>query len=301
MLNVTLRRFEAFLAIVERGSFVAAADQLGITQPSISAHISALEKQIGGSVFERVKGRKPVLTELGRGIVVHARELIAEADDLQADVAILRSNAGQKVLFSCQRSLANFVLRKPITDFAVSHPDVHLIVNIGKQEDVIGEVRDGRSDIGCFLSNSEIRGLRSRVIGSQRLQLVVAPSNPLAGRRKVSPQEVQKHGFVAPPASSLFGRAIAKLLAEAGITEMRTVAQATEYHFLRELVAAGLGISCSPETSIANDVAAGTLAVIDLDAPPLSIDIRIVTSPKNEISTATRNFADVLSQAVSNH
>lgn len=295
MLNITLRRFEAFLAIVESGSFAAAADQLGITQPSVSAHISALEKQLGGSVFERHKGRKPVLTELGRSVANHARELIAEADDLQADVAVIRSNAGQKVVFSCQRSLSNFVLRKPITEFAVSNPDIHLIVSIGKQEDVINEVRDGRADMGCFLSNSEIRGLRSDVIGSQRLLLVVAPDNPLAGRRKVSAQEVQKHGFVAPPPSSLFGRAIAKLLAEVGVTQMRTVAQATEYHFLRELVAAGLGISCSPATSVAKDVAAGTLAVIDLDAPPLSLDIRLVTSPKNEISPATRKFAAFLS------
>lgn len=298
MLNITLRRFEAFLSIVETGSFAAAADLLGIAQPSVSAHVAALEKQLGGAVFDRRKGRKPVLTELGRTMVSHARELLADVSDMQADLSIVRANAGERVIFSCQRSLANFVLRKPITEFAVGHPDIHLVVSVGKQEDVIEEVRDGRADLGCFLSNTEIRGLRSEVIGRQPLVLVVSADNPLAGRRKVSPKEVQKHGFVAPPPSSLFGRAIAKLLADVGITEMRTVAQATEYSFLRELVAAGLGISCSPATSVSVDVAAGKLAVIDLDAPPLSIDIRLVTSPSRAATPATQKFSRFLSKIV---
>lgn len=289
-----MRRFQALLAIAETGSFAAAADVLGISQPSISGHIEALESQLSGSVFHRGKGRRPVLTEFGHTVVAHARELLAEVDHMQADLAIIRSNASQRVAFSCQRSLANFVLRKPITEYAVSRPDTHLMVSIGKQEDVIREVREGSSDVGCFLSNAEIRGLRSEVIGQQRLVLVVAADNPLAGRRRIRPEEVQNHGFVAPPPSSLFGRAISKLLADVGITQMKVAAQATEYHFLRELVAAGLGISCSPATSVRSDVAAGTLAVLDLDAPPLHLDIRMVTSPTRHLSTAAQEFADYL-------
>jgi DNA-binding transcriptional LysR family regulator len=294
MLNLTMRRFQAVLAIADNGTFAAAADVLGISQPSVSGHIQALERQLGGAIFQRGKGRRPVLTELGRTVVGHARELLASVDHMQADLAIVRSTSSQRVTFSCQRSLANFVLRKRITDYAVSRPDTHLMVSIGKQEDVIREVRDGSSDVGCFLSNEDIRGLRSTVIGYQRLVLVVAADNPLAGRRKIKPEEVRKHDFVAPPLSSLFGRTITKLLTEVGIAPINVAAQATEYHFLRELVAAGLGISCSPATSVASDVAAGTLAILDLDAPSLQIGIRIVTSPTRHLSPAAQSFADYL-------
>lgn len=294
MLNVSMRRFQALLEIADSGSFAAAADRMGISQPSISAHVKAVEEQLGGSIFHRGKGRRPVLTELGHTVVAHAREVMAEMDHLQADLAIVRSSASKRVVFSCQRSLANFALRTPITQFAVSRPNTHLMVSIGKQEDVIDEVRGATADLGCFLSNTEIRGLHSQVIGRQRLVLVVSASNPLAGRRKVTPQEVCKHGFVAPPQSSLFGRALSKLLADVGISRMNVVAQATEYHFLRELVVAGLGLSCSPATSVANDVAAGKLAVVDLDAPPLHLDIRIVTSPLRPLTAAAEEFRKFL-------
>src|SRR5690606_1860791 len=71
MLNVTLRRMEVFVAIVDEGSFAAAADRFGIAQPSVSAHIRALERDVGGEVFARRRGRRPVLTELGRSVLSH--------------------------------------------------------------------------------------------------------------------------------------------------------------------------------------------------------------------------------------
>src|SRR5262245_5894417 len=127
MFNVTLRRMEVLVAVVEEGSFAAAADRFGIAQPSVSAHILAIEREIGGQIFERRKGRKPLLTELGRSVLQHARELLAEADDLRADVVKIRGSAGQQVVLSCQRSLANFVLKKEITNFALSQPAIQLV------------------------------------------------------------------------------------------------------------------------------------------------------------------------------
>jgi DNA-binding transcriptional LysR family regulator len=293
LLNVTLRQLEVFVAIVEKGSFTAAAEHFGIAQPSVSAHVRALEGETGGSVFERRRGRKPALTDLGRSVLHHARELIAEADDLRNELASSRDPARQRVVFSCQRSVANFILAKQIPTFAVVHPEFHLVVRIGKHEEVLTEVRDGSADLGCFLSNEEIRGVRSEVIGTQRLMLMAAPSHPLAGRARVSAREIQKHGFVGPPPSSLFGRAVTRLLAGAGISEVKIVAQATEYQFLRELVAAGVGLSCSPEKSVQADVERGLLVPIDFDGPPLLFQTRLITSPQcplSEAATALTRF-----------
>jgi len=284
MLNVTLRRMEVFVAIVDEGSFVAAADRFGIAQPSISAHIRALERTVGGEVFERRRGRKPVLTDLGHSILLHARELLAEADDMRADVVKLRNATGQRVVLACQRSLANYALKQQITGFALSHPEVQLIVRIGKQEDVIDEVRDGIADVGCFLSNEETRGLRSEVIGVEKLVLVASPTHPLAGRKGIKAREIKRYDFVGPPPSSRFGRAVSKLLASAGIGEVKIAAQATEYHFLREFVAAGVGISCSLAKSVEADVTRGLLTILDFDGPELTFQIRQIASLRRQLS-----------------
>jgi len=283
-MQVTLRSLEVFVAAVESGSFSRAADRLGIAQPSVSAHIRSLEREVGGAVFERERGRKPVLTDLGRSVREHARELLAEADDLRADVVSIRGVEGKRLVLSCQRSLANFTLKDPITRFALTRSDIQLTVRIGRQEDVLSDVREGVADIGCFLSNEEVRGIGSQVIGGQRLRIIGAPNHPLARKRRVKPADVAKYGFVMPPPGSPFGRTVKRLLSDVGVRDVRVVAQVTEYPFLRELVAAGVGLSCSPENNIEADVRAGALSIIDIDAPDLTIAIRLIFSPSRQLS-----------------
>jgi len=70
--NLTLRQLEVLVTIVDRGSFAAAADHFGIAQPSVSAHVRAIERHTGGPVFERTRGRRATLTALGRSVVAHA-------------------------------------------------------------------------------------------------------------------------------------------------------------------------------------------------------------------------------------
>jgi DNA-binding transcriptional LysR family regulator len=295
MLKVTLRRLEVFVAILDAGSFAAAAQRLEIAQPSVSAHVRALEQAVGGSLFERRPGRAPELTPLGRSIAAHARDMVAEATVL-GDCIINSRPAVDRVIFSCQRSLANYALKTHLAEFALGHPEIQLVIRIGKQEEVVSDVRDGSADIGCFLGNEELRGLAAEVVGHQRLLLVCAPHHPLAGKHRVRPAELGRHGFVGPPPLSLFGRALAKLLASTGLHEIEVVAQATEYQFLRELVRAGVGISCSPELSVAEDVASGYLAAIDFAAPELLLEVRQVVAPRRARTRAAEQLERFLAE-----
>ena len=293
-MNVTLRRLEVFVAVTDTGSFSRAANRLNIAQPSVSAHIRGLEREVGGQVFTRRRGSRPLLTDLGRSVREHARELLAEADDLRADVVNIRATGGQRLVLSCQRSLANFALKDQITRFALSRPDIQLTVRIGRQEDVVSDVREGIADIGCFLSNEDMRGLTSQVIGRQRLCLVAAPSHPLAKLRRVTPSTIAEYGFVGPPPGSLFGRAVSRLLGDIGIRDIRLAAQATEYQFLRELVAAGVGISCSLEKNVEVDLQSGALTMIDIAGKNLMLDIRLISSQSRPQSMPMVELTDYL-------
>ncbi len=293
-MHVSLRRLEVFIAVADSGSFSGAANQLDIAQPSVSAHIRGLEREVGGAVFERQRGRKPVLTDLGRSVREHARELLAEAEDLRADVVSIRGMEGKRLVLSCQRSLANFALKDQITRFALTRSDIQLTIRIGTQEDVVGDVRDGIADVGCFLSNEEIRGLSSQVIGGQRLRIVGAPNHPLARKRRVKAAEIAKHGFVASPPGTPFGRTVNRLLSGIGIRDVRVVARVTEYQFMRELVAAGVGLSCALESNIEADVRAGALSLIDINAADLVIGIRLISSPSRPSSSQMTTLIEYL-------
>tara|TARA_B110000503_G_scaffold51703_1_gene83380 strand:+ start:3362 stop:4273 length:912 start_codon:yes stop_codon:yes gene_type:complete len=294
MFRASLRCFEVFIAVHEAGSFSAASEILNIAQPSVSSHIGALERSVGGQVFERRRGSRPKLTQLGVSVLHHARQMMTQADDLKLDILNLQASADQRVTLSCQRSLANFTLNRALTSFVLAHPKIQLAVRIGTQEDVLNDVRHRRADIGCFLSNENQRGLNSHPIGHQSLHLIASKNHRLANTKLIKPERIASESFVGPPVESHFGRSINKLLFKIGIKDFKIVAQATEYQFIRELVVAGVGIACSPSSSVQLDVSSGRLVVLDLDADPLRIEIRLLTSPHVPETRAMKQLRDYL-------
>jgi DNA-binding transcriptional LysR family regulator len=294
MLSVTLRRLEVFLTVAEAGGFAAAANRLGISQPSVSAHMAALEQEAKGELFERSRGRKVRLTELGDTFRGHAERLLKEAEDLSHGLERTRLRANQRIVFACQRSLANFLLSSTMAEFASAHRDAELVVRVGAQEEIVAQVRDGSADVGYVLANEDPAGVRAMVVGQERLLLIAAPTHPLAQRRAIPPAELIGEAYVGSPPGSAFGREVRTLLRRAGIEDLRTVAQATEYAILRDLVAAGMGFACSPERGVKRDLEAGVVAVLDLAAPPMLMEIRQLTTARGARSAMVKTFVGFL-------
>jgi DNA-binding transcriptional LysR family regulator len=294
MLNITLRRFEVFVAVAESGGFAAAADRLGVAQPSVSAHISALEEEVGGALFERRRGRTPVLTELGQTFLGHARQLLAGAENLTDEVTRSREQAAKRVTFACQRSIANYWLTTELAQFAREHPAIELIVRVGTQEVVLSQVESGAADIGCFISDGEIPHLPSTVIDEEPLVFVAAPEHPLARRASIEPSELERCPFVGAPRTSMFGSAMYRLMASIGIERIQLVSQATESQLLKEMVAAGVGVLCSLEMSVKREVDAGQLVRLPVAAPPLMMQVRQTQSQKRPPLPAAKVFTEYL-------
>ncbi|WP_436776732.1 LysR family transcriptional regulator [Yinghuangia sp. YIM S09857] len=122
MTDVELRHLAAMVAIVEEGSFGRAAARLGYTQSTVSQQIAALERAVGGRVFDRPGGPKPVqLTPLGRVVLDQGRELLAKARAF-AD-AVDRFNAGGgRVDIGTFQSVSNVILPSLVRRLRDEHP-----------------------------------------------------------------------------------------------------------------------------------------------------------------------------------
>jgi DNA-binding transcriptional LysR family regulator len=96
MADIELRHLAALAAIADEGSFGRAAGRLGFTQSTVSQHIAGLERAVGGAVFDRPGGPRPVrLTPLGSVVLAHGRELLNRADDLTRAVDRFRAGEGR--------------------------------------------------------------------------------------------------------------------------------------------------------------------------------------------------------------
>jgi DNA-binding transcriptional LysR family regulator len=292
MLAVTLRQLQVFKAVVDGGSFSAAAAALAISQPSISAHVTALERRVRQPLFDRQRGRVPTLTETGRKVYDYAETTIRQSTSASADILALRAARDLVLSVASQRYIANNLLPRALADFARDNPGIEIIANIGMMEHALERLRRGEVDLALFLARGEIPGIRSEVIGTQRLAFVAAPDHPLARRRRVRARELRAWPFSGPLKDSMYGRLLHAVMAEIGITDFAMITQSQDPRVWRELLCAGIGISCLLHLSAVPDIEAGRLVEIPVVEDTPAIEVRIGFSPVRAISPASQAFVE---------
>ena len=90
MISASPRRLAVFKVVVESGGINAAARELDISQPSVSAHIRALERQVGSPLFSRQRGRTNQMTGIGQAIYTYACEFLHKSEEVDLELRKLR-------------------------------------------------------------------------------------------------------------------------------------------------------------------------------------------------------------------
>ncbi|MCZ4124954.1 LysR family transcriptional regulator [Streptomyces sp. H39-S7] len=122
MSDVELRHLAAMAAVADEGSFGRAAARLGYTQSTVSQQIAALEKAVGGAVFDRPGGPKPVrITPLGTVVLAHGRDLLAKARTMAAAVDRFKAGDGRIDIGTFQ-SVSNVILPLLVRGLRDEHP-----------------------------------------------------------------------------------------------------------------------------------------------------------------------------------
>jgi len=149
VVDVELRHLRALAAIAEEGTFGRAAVRLGYTQSSVSQQITALERAVGGAVFDRPGGPRPVrITPLGEVVLAHGRDLLAKSEAL-AD-AVDRFKAGNgRIDIGTFQSVSNLILPTVVRQLLDEHPGCDIrLSEVTPEDPKIGDLdllfHDGR-------------------------------------------------------------------------------------------------------------------------------------------------------------
>jgi len=298
MFPSTFRRLEVFLAVVESGSLLAAAERLGISHPSVSNHMKALESQVGCELFLRRKGSASSLTEQGRRLYERGFRLMREGDLLTRDLAPNRPAAKRaRLTLSTQRVLAEYVLRRPICEFLRDRDDLELVVNAGIFEDSIANIANGDADLGCVINYGPIAELESEIIGHERIGFFVAPHHPLARREKISVAELSMQPFVATRRDGHYGQMISNLFSSIGLIDYVVVHQIQEGAVLNELAAQGRVVACGFVPAAEAYVRNNMLVELSIDATPLFADLHLIFPPRRRPGRLASQFAALLRES----
>lgn len=224
--------FTAFLAVIDTGSFSAAARKINLTQPAISQRIKALEEQISSNLFERAPGRSaPKLTEAGRLVAEEARSSILRWESLKAEIYARKTLSQGKVTIGGGATAVSFLLPKVIADVLSRYPNLVIRVRESGSAEVVNRVLNRELDFGIITEHSMVTDprLSSHTIREDQIVAVVANNHSLAGRHgSIHPKELSGERLVAYESSSAIGKVISEALSHHHVqakvwTELRSI------------------------------------------------------------------------------
>lgn len=185
-MNFSLEQLVAFDAAAESGSFSAAARRLGKAQSVVSTAVANLEADLGIALFDR-SGRYPQLTVEGARLLVDARRIIAECENLQSLSGELASGIEHRLTLAVDDTSHLPWLEPVLAEFALSFPRVELELLFPLMDDQIAMLLSGRAQLGIgYEQTHPQKEIETRSIGLVKAPLFVAATHPLAAKKKVS-------------------------------------------------------------------------------------------------------------------
>ncbi len=254
---MNLQHLRYFLAVASSGRFTAAARQQHVTQPTVSSAIAELEQELGVRLFHR--GRQVELTLEGRTLVDYAVQIEDLLDEALERVTGGLPQPGDSFRFGAIDAAVIYLLPEVLRDFVAHHPDVELAIEVGPtSRDLVEHVLANRAEFAVISLPYEHPRLRTLAVMRDEMPLVVGPSHPLVGRRRVRTPDIAAEPFILFQPDSVSRRIVDEHFTEVGITP-RVVMEMRSPEAMRKLVEAGVGVSFLPRIAVAESLTAGTL------------------------------------------
>jgi DNA-binding transcriptional LysR family regulator len=247
------RQLVALLAVVDTGTFSAAALHLGYTQSAVSQQVASLERAVGAPLLERPGGPRRVrLTPVGESLVVHARAVVARLLAAQADIAAIRAGDRGTLRVGTMQSVGTKVLPRLLSRFRDERPGIALVpLETFDHAELARAVETGRFDLS-FAPMPVVEGpFAVRRILDDPFVLLAPSDSPLAGSTSVTLRQVVRLpliGFADPDLQDELGRHLQRTGHEPDI-----VFRSNDNPTVQGFVAAGLGYALMPRLTVDED------------------------------------------------
>ncbi|MFI7672113.1 LysR family transcriptional regulator [Actinophytocola sp. NPDC049390] len=274
--RVDVNALRLLVLVGELGSIGRAATATGITQPSASARLAALERSLGVPMLTR-DHRGTRLTDDGTAVTGWATRVLDELDALRANVSALRERHEAHLRVGASMTLAEHLVPRWIGALRQGSPSLHVGLQVANSAQVVDLVRQEGIDLGFIESPGEPAGLAHRRVATDRLVVVVPPTHPWAGRATpLRPEDLAAVPLVTRESGSGTRDTVDAALAHAGVTAARPALELGSAAAVRSAVLAGAGPAVMSELAIAGDLTARRLASVPVTGVGLHRTLRAV-------------------------
>ncbi len=280
-----------FQTIATERSFSRAAEKLRRTQPAVSLALQRLELDLGERLIDR-SGKDMMLTDAGRAVLDYARRFENLQKELGNALTELRDNSSGRLSIGANESTCLYLLRH-IERYRRLYPKVKVQVRRSLSSRIPAELIDGNLELGLVSYDPGDDRLLSKVIYTDSLAFVVAPSHRFSTRESVSIKELGMETFIAHNVVSPYREAVLKEFRKHQV-ELNMDIEMPTIETIRKLVQADLGVAFVPRMCVEPEIVQGKLCCVPVRELAMERKVHLLRPSRRALSYAANAFLEVL-------
>jgi DNA-binding transcriptional LysR family regulator len=266
MKNATLRQLKVFEAVARNLSFSRAAQELHLTQPAVSTQVKRLEEHAGLPLFEQL-GKKIHLTPAGVEMLHSCRVIIQQFRQVEETMTQFKGVSGG-TLNVAVISAGDYFFPKLLVQFAGLHPGVTLNFHVVNREQLLQQLADNVTDLAIMVRPPHELDTVNEPFAPHPYVIVAPPANPLAGRKRIPVSRLAREPFVVREQGSDTWNSMVEAFG-AHMDELNIAMKIRSTETIKQAVIAGMGVSFLSAHTIARELKARSLAVLDVQGFPM--------------------------------
>ncbi|MGV8938541.1 MAG: LysR family transcriptional regulator [Allorhizobium sp.] len=287
-----------FLVIVEEKGITAAANSLGLKQPTVSNALRRLEERLSKRLITRAPG-KFAITPAGQLLYEEALEIFGSISRLSILIRDMDEEVSGHVTLAMASHVVSPILDEVLSSFHRNYPAATIGIDVFTSQDVIRAVRQRQASIGICLVHEKQPRLEYARLFREYFGFFCGPEHRLFGCAGLDLADLRGETSVSFRTDRLTDalRPVALVRAEAEL-EDRVVGVSSSLEEVRRMILAGLGIGPLPVHVASKDVEAGLLwRLPPYDTPP-AIDIYVVTNPSTRLNRAEQHLIAMMMKRI---
>ncbi|MBS0017721.1 MAG: LysR family transcriptional regulator [Arthrospira sp. SH-MAG29] len=266
MIQATLHQLKVFEAVARHGSFTRAAEELLITQPTVSSQVKHLSQAVGLPLFEQI-GKQLYLTDAGEELQATCHDIFQRLEHFEMTIADLKG-AKQGRLSLSVVTTAKYFIPRLLGSFCQNYPAIDISLQVINHQQITQRMLANQDDLYILSQPPEDIDLCTKAFLDNPL-VVVAPSNhPLVGKTQIPIEALNNEAFIMRESGSGTRRAVQKLFDKSKVS-VRVRLELGSNEAIKQAIAGGLGISVLSKHTLNSDGDRRELTTLDVVGFPI--------------------------------
>jgi DNA-binding transcriptional LysR family regulator len=293
MKAMELRQLIIFRTLARTLNFTRTATALNYVQSNVTAQIQALETELGVRLFDRL-GKRVTLTDAGSRLLPYAERVLENVDAMRTAVSEGQDPVGTLTI-SAPETLCTYRLPRLLHYVRERYPLIRVHFRPSPVADLRRLVSEGLLDV-AFVLEEPIHSSQLTVTSllAEPIQVLAAPSHPLAMRECVEPADIEKETVLLTESGCGYRSMFEHALAEVGV-QPAAIVEFNSVEAIKQCVMVGMGIAILPQVTIQTEVNEGKITILPWTRP-MQVKTQMIWHREKWLSPAFYTFLDAVAE-----